>query len=56
MNVFPIIKKQTMLAIENSKSLEKYQEENGQYIFNENCKPYTGIYKVVEELINRNNQ
>ena len=56
MNVFPIIKKQTMLAIENSKSLEKYQEENGQYIFNENCKTYTGIYKVVEELINRNNQ
>ena len=56
MNVFPIIKKQTMLAIENSKSLEKYHEENGQYIFNENCKPYTGIYKVVEELINRNNQ
>ena len=56
MNVFPIIKKQTMLAIENSKTLEKYQEENGQYIFNENCKPYTAAYKVVEELIKRNNQ
>lgn len=55
-NVFPILFDKTKDAIKNSKILEKYQLEKGQALDNEDCNPYTGIYKVVEELINRNNK
>lgn len=54
-DVFPIIYDKTGDAIKNSKMLEKYQVENGQAVDNENCNSYTGVYKVVEELISRNN-
>ena len=41
-------------AIKNAKRLEKYQLNEGQALDSENCNPYTGVYKVTEELINRN--
>lgn len=54
MNVFPFIKTNTVDAIINAKNVEKYHLNLGQAIDNENCIPYTGAYKVVEELIKRN--
>lgn len=53
-NIFPIIKDKISIAIKNARKLEKYQQENGQTLWDENCNPYTGVYKVVEELIKRN--
>lgn len=55
-DVFPIIYDKTGDAIKNSKMLEKHQVKNGQAVDNENCNPYTGVYKVVEELVSRNNR
>lgn len=54
MNLYPIIKENTKFAIENAKKVEKYHTDLGQAIDNENCNPYTGVYKVVEELLKRN--
>ncbi len=36
------------------KKVEKYHINLGQELDNENCNPYTGAYKIVEELIKRN--
>ena len=54
MNLYPIIKENTKFAIENAKKVKKYHTDLGQAIDNENCNPYTGVYKVVEELLKRN--
>ena len=54
MNLYPKIKDNTLKAIKNSKKLEKHQVELGQPLDNENCNPYTAVYKVAEELIERN--
>lgn len=54
MNTYPILKANTIDAINNAKRVEKYHINLGQVIDNENCIPYTGAYKVVEELIERN--
>lgn len=54
MNTYPIIKEHTKLAIKNAKNVEKHHLELGQVLDNEKCNPYTGAYKVVEELIERN--
>ena len=53
-NTYLDVKEFTKKAIENSKRLEKYQLGRGQALDSEKCNPYTGVYKVVEELINRN--
>lgn len=53
MNVYPIIKHRTEEAIKNAKKVENFQITNGQKLDNEKCNPYTGIYKVVEELQRR---
>lgn len=53
MNVYPIIKHKTDDAIKNAKKLEDFQMKNGQDLNNENCNPYTGVYKVIEELKRR---
>ena len=54
MNVYPAIKENTKFAIENAKRVEQYHIGLGQELDNEDCNPYTGVYKVVEELIKRN--
>lgn len=54
MNTYSIIKEHTKLAIKNAKNVEKHHLELGQALDNEKCNPYTGAYKVVEELIERN--
>lgn len=54
MNTYPIIKEHTKLAIKNAKNVEKHHLELGQALDNEKCNPYTGAYKIVEELIERN--
>ena len=54
MNVYPIIKENMKDAIDNAKRVEKHHIGLGQALNNEACNPYTGIYKVVEELIERN--
>ena len=53
-NTYLSIKDLTNPAILNAKKLEKYQVDRGQAVDNENCNPYTAVYKVVEELIERN--
>ena len=53
-NTYPILKASTADAITNAKRVEKHQTDLGQALDNENCIPYTGAYKVVEELIERN--
>ena len=55
MNVYPIIKDKTSIAIANAKKIERYQRENGQVIDSEGANPHTSAYRVVEELIKRNN-
>lgn len=55
MNIYPILKEKTDLAIKNAKKVEKHHLDLGQALDNENCNPYTAAYKVVEELIKRNN-
>ena len=53
-NIYPLIEDKTEEAIKNAKCIEKYHLENGQVIDNENANPHTSVYKVVEELNNRN--
>lgn len=55
-NTYLSIKDFTEKAIANAKKLEKYQVDKGQALNNENCNPYTAVYKVVEEFIERNKQ
>lgn len=54
MNTYPLISTRTEEAINNAKKIERYHNNLGQVLDNENCNPYTGVYKVVEELIKRN--
>lgn len=54
MNTYQLVKASTINAINNAKRVEKYHNDLGQVLDNENCIPYTGAYKVVEELIERN--
>ncbi len=54
MNIYPILKEKTKEAVNNAKKVEKHHLELGQALHNENCNPYTGAYKIVEELIDRN--
>ncbi len=44
----------TKEALKNSKRLEKYHCDKGQALDNVDCNPYTSVYKVVDELIKRN--
>ena len=53
-NTYLTVKDLTGQAIKNAKRLEKYQLNEGQALDSENFNPYTGVYKVTEELINRN--
>ena len=53
-NTYVSVRNLTGQAIENAKRLEQYQLNAGQTLDSENCNPYTGVYKVTEELINRN--
>lgn len=53
-NIYPVIMKKTDKAIENAKKLEKFHLQNGKDLFSDECNPYTGVYKVVEELNLRN--
>lgn len=55
MNTYSLLKEKTKDAIINAKKLEKHHLDLGQALNNENCNPYTGAYKIVEELIKRNN-
>lgn len=55
MNVFKFLSDKTNMAISNAKQIEKLQLDSGQDLYSEKCNPYTGVYKVVEELIKRNN-
>lgn len=55
-NTYLAVKDLTGQAIENAKRLEQYQISEGQALDSENCNPYTGVYKITEELINRNNE
>lgn len=55
-NTYLSVKDFTGQAIENAKKLEQHQLNEGQALDNENCNPYTSVYKVVEELINRNKE
>lgn len=54
MNTYPFLREKTQEAINNAKRVAKYHLDLGQELNNENCNPYTGAYKVVEELIERN--
>lgn len=54
MDVYPIIKSGTDIAIRNAKRVEKYQKENDKKIDSEEANPHTSIYRVIEELIKRN--
>ena len=53
-NTYLSVKDSTVQAINNAKKLEEYQIDIGQALDNENCNPYTSVYKIVEELIERN--
>lgn len=55
MNTYPILRDKTDIAIKNAKRVEKQHLDLGQALDNEKCNPYTAAYKVVEELIKRNN-
>lgn len=55
-NTYITVKDLTGQAIENAKKLEKYQLNKGQVLDSEDCNPYTGVYKITEELINRNKE
>lgn len=54
MNTYLVLKEKTPKAIDNAKNVEKYHLRIGQALDDEKCNPYTGVYKVVEELIKRN--
>lgn len=55
MNTYPVLRDKTDIAIKNAKKVEKHHLDLGQALDNEKCNPYTAAYKVVEELIKRNN-
>ena len=55
-NTYITVKDLTGQAIENAKKLEQYQLNKGQVLDSEDCNPYTGVYKITEELINRNKE
>ena len=55
-NTYITVKDLTGQAIENAKRLEQYQLNEGQVLDSEDCNPYTGVFKITEELINRNNE
>ena len=55
MNTYPVLRDKTDNAIKNARKVEKHHLDLGQALDNENCNPYTAAYKVVEELIKRNN-
>ena len=55
-NTYIMIKDLTGRAIENAKKIEQYQLNKGQIIESESCNPYTGVYKIAEELIKRNKE
>lgn len=54
MDIYPIIRDKTDIAIKNAKKIEKYQKENGQDIDSEKANPHTSSYRVVEDLQKRN--
>ena len=54
MNTYPILEAKTNDSIKNAKKVKKHHDDLGQVIDNEKCNPYTGVYRVVEELIERN--
>ena len=55
LNTLSVLRDKTDNAIENAKKVEKHHFDLGQALDNENYNPYTAAYKVVEELIKRNN-
>ena len=55
MKTYNVLRDKTDIAIKNAKKVEKHYLNLGQALDNENCNPYTAVYKVVEELIKRNN-
>lgn len=55
-NTYLAVKGLTEQAIENAKRLEQYQLNEGRALDSENCNPYTGVYKITEELIDRNRE
>ena len=55
-NTYITVKDLTGQAIENAKRLEQYQLNEGQVLDSEDCNPYTGVFKITEELINRNKE
>ena len=55
MNTYPVLRDKTDNAIKNARKVEKHHLDLGQALDNENCNPYTAAYKVVEELMKRNN-
>lgn len=50
LNIFNILKEKTDIAINNSKKLEKYHNENQNNISTYLCNPYIGVYKVIEGI------
>ena len=50
-----VLRDKTDNAIKNARKVEKHHLDLGQALDNENCNPYTAAYKVVEELMKRNN-
>ncbi len=55
-NTYLAVKDSTGEAIEYAKRLEQYQLNEGRALDSEKCNPYTGVYKITEELINRNKE
>lgn len=55
-NTYLAVKASTEEAIEHAKRLEQYQLSEGRALDSEKCNPYTGVYKITEELINRNKE
>ena len=55
MKTYHVLRDKTDIAIKNAKKVDKHYLNLGQALDNENCNPYTAVYKVVEELIKRNN-
>lgn len=50
-NIYPDIIDKINNAIDNSKKLEKYQQQNNRKLQTVEANPYTEMYKIVEELI-----
>lgn len=51
-NIYSDINKNTFIAIDRAKKLEKYQLENGKIIGTVSANPSTEMYKIVEDLLN----